>query len=491
MSQRQFRLPDLGEGLTDADVVRWLVQVGDSVTVNQPLVEVETAKAVVEIPSPFAGVLVEIHGEAGSTMAVGAPLLTIQTADAGQPADEPAAAALAPPAAAPGSDCSTAGGGTAGGGRLPVSRDAGAGERVPVLVGYGPRQGQQRHRSPRRQAAPGPAHGSGPGRAGGAVLAKPPVRKLARDLGVDLTGITGTGPDGTISRDDVQAAVRTTARAVPAPVPAAQPTAPSATVALDAMPPAPRRIGAVPADAAFSTTTGAWHVPVTGLRRSMAQAMVASVTAAPHVTEFLSVDVTATMATRERVAALPEFAGIKVTPLLFVAKALLVAVHRHPMINSRWIEDAGAGRAEIQVPDLVNLGIAVASPRGLVVPNIPDAGRLDLVGLARALAGLTGSARADRLDPANLRGGTITITNVGVLGVDVGTPILNPPEAAILALGSIRPMPWVHDGQLTVRTVVQLALSFDHRIVDGELGAAVLADVGAMLTDPTLTLAWS
>ncbi|WP_261558950.1 dihydrolipoamide acetyltransferase family protein [Frankia tisae] len=486
MSQRQFRLPDLGEGLTDADVVRWLVQVGDSVTVNQPLVEVETAKAVVEIPSPFAGVLVEIHGEAGSTMAVGAPLLTIRTADAGQPADEPAAATLAPPAATPGSD-----GGTAGGGRLPVSRDAGAGERVPVLVGYGPRQGQQRRRSPRRPAAPVPAHGSGPGRPGGAVLAKPPVRKLARDLGVDLAEIAGTGPDGTISRDDVQAAVRTTARPVPAPVPAAQPTAPSAIVALDAAPPAPRRIGAVPADAAFSTTTGAWRVPVTGLRRSMAQAMVASVTAAPHVTEFLSVDVTATMAMRERVAALPEFAGIKVTPLLFVAKALLVAVHRHPMINSRWIEDAGAGRAEIQVPDLVNLGIAVAGPRGLVVPNIPDAGRLDLVGLARALAGLTGSARADRLDPANLRGGTITITNVGVLGVDVGTPILNPPEAAILALGSIRPMPWVHDGQLTVRTVVQLALSFDHRIVDGELGAAVLADVGAMLTDPALALAWS
>ncbi|EIV95013.1 dihydrolipoamide acetyltransferase family protein [Frankia sp. QA3] len=482
MTQRQFRLPDLGEGLTDADIVRWLVQVGDSVTVNQPLVEVETAKAVVEIPSPFAGVLVEIHGEEGSALAVGAPLLTIRTADAGQPDGEPADAAPALPTAAPGP-----GDGPAGNRRLPASRDGGGGggERTPVLVGYGPRQGQPRRRSPRRPPAPGPARGNGPGRAGGAVLAKPPVRKLARDLGVDLAGIAGTGPDGTISRDDVQAAVRTAARAMPAATPAAQPTAP------DAAPPGPRRVGAVPADAAFSPATGAWHVPVTGVRRSMAQAMVASVAAAPHVTEFLSVDVTATMAARDRVAALPEFADIKVTPLLFVAKALLVAARRHPMINSRWIEDGGAGRAEIQVLDRVNLGIAVAGPRGLVVPNIPDAGRLDLVGLARALAGLTGSARADRLDPANLRGGTITITNVGVLGVDVGTPILNPPEAAILALGSIRPTPWVHDGQLTVRTVVQLALSFDHRIVDGELGAAVLADVGAVLTDPTLALAWS
>ncbi|WP_235488297.1 biotin/lipoyl-containing protein, partial [Frankia sp. AvcI1] len=342
MAQRQFRLPDLGEGLTDADIVRWLVQVGDSVTVNQPLVEVETAKAVVEIPSPFAGILVEIHGEAGSTLAVGAPLLTVRTADSGQP--EPVDAAPEPAAAASGST-----GGAAGGGRLPASRDGGAGERMPVLVGYGPRQGQQRRRSPRRQAAPGPARAGGPPRVDDAVLttppalatpttpaapttpgvpaalatpaalakpsvlAKPPVRKLARDLGVDLAGIAGTGPDGTISRDDVQAAVRTTAQGAPTATPASPtapnaPTAPGLPTAPDwrtvsdlpagpkAAPPGHRRIGAVPADAAFSPATGAWHVPVVGVRRSMAQAMVASVTAAPHVTEFLSVDVTATMA---------------------------------------------------------------------------------------------------------------------------------------------------------------------------------------------------
>ncbi|MCL9796459.1 2-oxo acid dehydrogenase subunit E2, partial [Frankia sp. AgKG'84/4] len=250
-------------------------------------------------------------------------------------------------------------------------------------------------------------------------------------------------------------------------------------------------VGAIPADATFAADTGGWRVPVVGVRRMMAQAMVASVAAAPQVTEFLSADMTATMDGRKRIMELPDFAGLRVTPLLFAARALLVAVRRHPMINSRWVENGDGGRPEIEVPGRVNLGIAVAGPRGLVVPHIPDADRLDLVGLARALAALTADARADRLDPARLRGATITITNVGALGVDIGTPILNPPEAAILALGSVRPAPWVHEGQVTARTVAELALSFDHRIVDGQLGAAVLADIGAMLTDPTIALAWS
>ncbi|CAO5192891.1 2-oxoisovalerate dehydrogenase E2 component (dihydrolipoyl transacylase) [Frankia sp. AiPs1] len=526
MTHRQFRLPDLGEGLTDADIVRWLVQTGDAVTVNQPLVEVETAKAVVEIPSPFAGVLVERHVDEGTTLEVGAPLLTIHTADedgsdAGTGADSsggtqaggqqagPAASAAQPPSSGEGSD-----------------------ERTPVLVGYGPRAHQQRRRSPRRRTTtPGqpaqPAQAvtvpvpvptstdasavrvSGPAEAdpqvtpGGwpasAVLAKPPVRKLARDLGVDLTTLVGTGPGGTICRGDVEAAVRIAARAIPLAAPPVWPTgSPGPTYPAPAgpRPGGGALAGAIPADATYAGNddadgAGVWRVPVVGVRRSMAQAMVASVAAAPHVTEFLSADATETIAARERIAALPEFAGIRITPLLFVARALLVAVRRHPMINSRWVEDEGAGRAEIQISDRVNLGIAVAGPRGLVVPHIPDAGRLDLVGLSRALAALTDDARADRLEPARLRGATITITNVGALGVDIGTPILNPPEAAILALGAIRPTPWVHEGQVTARTVVQLALSFDHRIVDGRLGAAVLADIGAMLTDPTVALAWS
>jgi len=487
VTQREFRLPDLGEGLTDADIVRWLVAVGDAITVNQPLVEVETAKAVVEIPSPFAGVLVGRHAEEGTTLAVGSPLLTIRTADAD--ADAPTDSAprdSAPRDSAP-QDSAPGNGG-----------DRGGDERTPVLVGYGPRAHQQRRRSPRRQpAAPRPG---GAGEAAAAVLAKPPVRKLARDLGVDLAAVVGTGPDGTISRSDVEAAVRTPARPTPTVTPTPRPGTPPAPapVPTHVTPSAAPntgggvgQVGRIPADADYAAATGVWRVPVVGVRRTMAQAMVASVTAAPHVTEFLSVDASATMAARERIATLPEFAGIKVTPLLFVARALLVAVRRHPMINSRWVDDGGAGRPEIHVAERVNLGIAVAGPRGLVVPHIPDADRLDLVGLARELAALTQDARADRLEPARLRGATISVTNVGALGVDIGTPILNPPEAAILALGSMRLAPWVHEGQVTARTVAQLALSFDHRIVDGQLGAAVLADIGAMLTEPTVALAWS
>ncbi|MCK9894349.1 dihydrolipoamide acetyltransferase family protein [Frankia sp. AgB32] len=513
MTQRQFRLPDLGEGLTDADVVRWLVEVGDAVTVNQPLVEVETAKAVVEIPSPFAGVLVARHAEESTTLGVGEPLLTIRTAEP-EPADSaPSAAGAGHPDLRP-SDSGPGG----------VDARSDEGERTPVLVGYGPRSNRPLRRGARRRPVPPaqptpaversiPADQDGvtrlsgttsPARArlGAAVLAKPPVRKLARDLGVDLAGLVGSGPNGTISRADVEAATRTAARAVPvASPPAWSPAGPALPGAAPTGAPAPASgtapgagtplVGAIPADATFAADTGSWRIPVVGVRRMMAQAMVASVSAAPHVTEFLSADMTATMDGRKRIMELPDFAGVRVTPLLFVARALLVAVRRHPMINSRWVEDGAGGRPEIEVPGRVNLGIAVAGPRGLVVPHIPDADRLDLVGLARALAALTADARADRLDPARLRGATITITNVGALGVDIGAPILNPPEAAILALGSVRPMPWIHEGQVTARTVAQLALSFDHRIVDGQLGAAVLADIGAMLTDPTVALAWS
>ena len=547
MAHRQFRLPDLGEGLTEADIVRWLVDAGDPVAVNQPLVEVETAKAVVEIPSPYAGVVVERHCAAGQTLAVGAPLVTIDavldTPD-GAPADStPGAAAASPPApTARRPDEDTAGArqaaaqgealfpaGTADADRLGGAESspgaAGAGERTPVLVGYGPRTAERgrRRRRPRPAPPPGPQAPSGPslsppapgpvppavqglsGRGTGRVLAKPPVRKLARDLGVDLATIVGTGPGGSISREDVESAVRTAApqqaaagvTAMPGYGPTAPTAPPSPTVpgapgaAPGAAPgqPSYRQVGAIPDGARFDAAGRVWRIPVTGLRRSMAGAMVSSFYSAPHVTEFLTVDVTETMAARDRIAALPEFAGIRVTPLLLVAKALLIAVRRHPMINSTWVD--GGDQAEIVVHEQVNLGIAVAGPRGLVVPNIPDAGRRDLVGLARGLQELTAAAREDRLTPADLRGSTITITNVGVLGVDIGTPILNPGEAAILALGAIRPAPWVHEGQLAVRTVAQLALSFDHRIVDGELGAAVLADVGAILTDPTRALAWS
>ncbi|MBL7516509.1 2-oxo acid dehydrogenase subunit E2, partial [Frankia sp. CN4] len=335
-----------------------------------------------------------------------------------------------------------------------------------------------------------------------ATLAKPPVRRLARDLGVDLHTLTGTGPAGSISRADVEAAAGILVPGAPGAAPATEPGPPPPAAAPAAAPngapagtpvaaaAATAQAGQIPTEAVFDERAQAWRLRVSGVRRATARAMVSSAFTAPHVTEFLAADLTETMTARDRLAALPEYAGVKVTPLLFVARALLVAIRRRPMINAAWVEN-GAGDPEIVVPAAVNLGVAVASPRGLLVPNIPDAGRLDMAGLARALHDLTARARAGQAAPADLTGGTITITNVGVFGVDIGTPILNPGEAAILAVGAIRPAPWVHEGQLAVRTVGQLALSFDHRLVDGELGSAVLADVAAMLTDPTRLLAWS
>ncbi|MGY1795600.1 dihydrolipoamide acetyltransferase family protein [Geodermatophilus sp. SYSU D00525] len=487
---RQFKLPDVGEGLTDGEILQWLVAVGDTVTVNQPLCEVETAKAAVELPSPYAGTVTELLHEAGTTVDVGTPIITIDVGGEDAPAPAPAA---------PAADGGEAGAGLIGG--------AAPGGRTAVLVGYGPRNTEARRR-PRRSApavhaaAPAPAgadYGSGgqerppllatapdatvkpvrhgglevgrqaeaharaeaaapsrsaaPGRGSVRPLAKPPVRKLARDLGVDLTALTGSGAGGVITREDVTAA-------------ASAPSAPAAA-------PAP-----------VAATAGDQRIPVKGVRKATAAAMVASAFTAPHVTEFLTVDVTRTMKLRARVAARPEFAGVKVSPLLFVARALLLAARRHPMVNSSWDEAA----QEIVVHGQVNLGIAAATPRGLVVPNVKDAGRLSLAELAGALTELTETARAGRTAPADMAGGTITITNVGVFGVDTGTPILNPGESAILAFGAVREMPWVHKGRVAVRQVTQLALSFDHRIIDGELGSRFLADVGALLADPGLAL---
>jgi 2-oxoisovalerate dehydrogenase E2 component (dihydrolipoyl transacylase) len=308
-------------------------------------------------------------------------------------------------------------------------------------------------------------------------LAKPPVRKLARDLGVDLASLTGTGPRGSVTREDVQRA-------------AEEPRARSGSVISAERPAGALRAwtggnGAAGATAASPSGTEE-RIPVRGVRKHTAAAMVSSAFTAPHVTEFLQVDVTETMAAVRRVRELPEFAGIRVSPLLFVAKALLTAVARHPMINSSWDEAA----QEIVVKHYVNLGIAVATERGLLVPSVKGADSLSLAGLATALDELTATARSGKATPADLSGGTITITNVGVFGVDAGTPILTPGEAAILAFGQVREAPWVHQGQLAVRSVTTLSLSFDHRIVDGELGSAMLRDVGSMLEDPVRMLAW-
>ena len=429
---KQFRLPDVGEGLTEADILSWSVGPGDTVVVNQTLVEVETAKAAVELPSPYAGVVTALHAGVGETVDVGRPIITIDTAPA------TGTQAAAPP----------------------------AGERQAVLVGYGPRPGPATRRSRR------PATDAGPTPTAQAVfvvdptstdpappaLAKPPVRLLAKSLGVDLAQVTPTGPNGSVSRADVQRA--STAQAEPG--------------------------GAAVAAAAAGSDE---RLPVKGVRKHTAAAMVASAFTAPHVTEFVTADVSAMMELRERLARRPEFGGAKVSTLALVARAVVWAVRRTPIINSTWDEAAG----EIVIKHYVNLGIAAATGRGLVVPNIKRADARSLPELVLALGELTETARSGRTTPAAMSGGTITITNVGVFGVDTGTPIINPGESAIVALGAVRRAPWVvsdADGieSIQPRWVTQLAVSFDHRVVDGEQGSVFLSDVAAVLTDPGLAL---
>ncbi|NUW32281.1 2-oxo acid dehydrogenase subunit E2 [Nonomuraea sp. SMC257] len=499
--RREFKLPDVGEGLTEAEIVRWHVKEGDAVKVNQIVVEIETAKSIVELPIPWDGVVAGLMAEAGQTVDVGVAIIAVDTAEeGGSPAQAPTGQAASGADEAPGRGEALAddmvprppaeGAVEPGVHGSPAPKE----ERQAVLVGYGVKTGATKRRPRKSSPAAAPAAPAGAQRAAAAqavpaqpaavasapvpatpapaalagapagapgrvaVLAKPPVRKLARDLGVDLTTLTGSGPQGTITRDDVHAAARS-------PQPAA---------------PAGER-------ATTRTAEREERIPIKGVRKMTAQAMVASAFTAPHVTEFLQVDVTETMAAVRRLRELPDFAEVKVSPLLLVAKAVLVAARRHPMINSAWDEQA----QEIVVKHYVNLGIAAATPRGLVVPNVKDAHELSLPDLARRLTELAETARAGRAQPADMAGGTFTITNVGVFGVDTGTPILNPGEAAILAFGQVRDMPWVVDGELAVRKVTTLALSFDHRIVDGELGSLFLRDVGAMLEDPLRMLAWN
>ena len=455
---KQFRLPDVGEGLTEADIVSWHVKPGDQVAINQVIVEIETAKAVVELPSPFEGVVTQLLVDEGQTVDVGTPIIAVETsggATAGQTSDDP--------------ERGRRDGGPPEGGQPTGGRQA-------VLVGYGVKPGattRRARRTPATAAAATPGASSAPAATRApAALAKPPVRKLARDLGVDLSELTGTGPQGSITRDDIQQAARGTSSRSGSEI-FSGPAGAGRAVAQ----PVPGRVDGPREE----------RIPVRGVRKRIAEAMVASAFTAPHVTEFLDVDVTETMDALRRLRELPEFAELRVSPLLFVARALLVAVARHPMINSTW--DSGA--QEIVVRNYVNLGFAAATERGLIVPNIKDAHALSLPALATAFAHLTATARDGRCSPADLTGGTITITNVGVFGVDAGTPILTPGEAAILAFGRIRDAPWARDGQVVVRKVTTLSLSFDHRIVDGELGSAVLRDIGQMLEDPVRMLAWA
>ncbi|WP_084128310.1 dihydrolipoamide acetyltransferase family protein [Demequina sp. NBRC 110055] len=466
---QQFNLPDAGEGLTEADIVTWSVAVGDTVEVNQPIVEIETAKSLVELPSPFSGVVTKLLVEEGETVEVGVPILEVDVdPDGAAPAEpsEPVAAADAvaeqPSPVAEESATSAGAGAPAPSAAAAAPSEEGSGA---VLVGYGVKAGS----ATRRERVEGSLEPIGGFEASGdyPVLAKPPVRKLAKELGVDLTTVTPSGPGGLVTREDVEQQVKATAAQTLATYPEDdQPWLASGTTTRDGR---------------------ATRVPVKSVRKRTADAMVQSAFTAPHVTEFLTVDVTETMNLVARLKADRDFADVRVTPLLIVAKALLLAVRRHPEVNAAWDESA----REIVYKHYVNLGIAASTPRGLVVPNIKDAHRLPLHALAVELQNLTAEARNGSTSPRAMSDGTITITNIGPLGIDTGTPILNPGESAILAFGAVRQQPWVHEGEIAIRWVTTLALSFDHRLIDGELGARVLADVGRVMQDPSQGLVWA
>ncbi|MFI9828261.1 dihydrolipoamide acetyltransferase family protein [Streptomyces sp. NPDC051913] len=457
-SVREFKMPDVGEGLTEAEILKWYVQPGDTVTDGQVVCEVETAKAAVELPIPYDGVVRELHFPEGTTVDVGTSIIAVDVSGgAAAPAPEAAPVTSAAPE--------------------PEKKPEG---RQPVLVGYGvaasstkrrPRKGPQIPVQEASAAIQSELNGHGGAVATPAApvvqerpLAKPPVRKLAKDLGVDLATVVPSGPDGIITREDVHAAAAPAPEAVAAPAPVQAP-APVPTY-----------------DTARET-----RVPVKGVRKATAAAMVGSAFTAPHVTEFVTVDVTRTMKLVEELKQDKEMAGLRVNPLLLIAKALLVAIKRNPDVNASWDE----ANQEIVLKHYVNLGIAAATPRGLIVPNIKDAHTKTLPQLAQSLGELVSTARDGKTSPAAMQGGTVTITNVGVFGVDTGTPILNPGESAILAVGAIKLQPWVHKGKVKPRQVTTLALSFDHRLVDGELGSKVLADVAAILEQPKRLITWA
>ncbi|WP_150462728.1 dihydrolipoamide acetyltransferase family protein [Nesterenkonia ebinurensis] len=455
----EFKLPDVGEGLTEADIASWKVAVGDTVTVNQVLVEIETAKALVELPSPQAGVIEALLAEAGQTVQVGTPIVRF----AGEGANDDAA-----PPQEDGTSAET-----------PAQEQQGEEKTGNTLVGYGASAERRRARrrrgrepQPPRQtpsepdSSPGPAGradhdrpGAETGARSGPALASPPVRKLAKDLGIDLREVPPTGLRGNVTRQDLldYHQRRQPAQQVPA---TAQPTSSAQT----------------------SQTKEETRIPVAGVRKATAAAMVSSAFTAPHVTVFLDVDVTESLEFLAELKQEPVLAHVKITPMLLLARAVCWAVGRNPMVNGRFTEE------QIILSPEVNLGIAAATERGLIVPNIKSAQQMSLVQLAEALAALTERAREGKTTPAEMKDGTLTITNVGVFGVDSGTPILNPGESAIVAFGRIRRIPWEHQDQIALRQVTTLAVSADHRILDGKEMALFLSDIGRALADPKVML---
>jgi 2-oxoisovalerate dehydrogenase E2 component (dihydrolipoyl transacylase) len=457
----EYLLPDVGEGLTEAEIVSWKVKVGDTVEINDIVCEIETAKSIVELPSPFAGVVSAILAPEGETIAVGTPIIAIGDVDPAQSSsrvnpdgESEMEIDLSNPAAS----------GSAEGESLVgrMKADRGPTRRARKVSSGAAAAHMQAQAAFESGASPMveadepepavPARSQEPAepleQAQLRVLAKPPVRKLAKDLGVDLASLEATGPDGTVSREDVERAA---------------------------------------ASGPAGTSSGGereTREEIKGVRKMMAGAMVQSAFTAPHVTEWVTIDATRTVEFVERLKARREFRDVKVSPLLVLARACILAMRRTPVVNSYWDEAA----QEVVFKSYVNLGIAAATPRGLVVPNIKDAQDLSLLELATALGELTAVAREGKTQPAEMSGGTFTITNVGVFGVDAGTPIINPGESAILCFGAVRKQPWVVDDEIVVRQVTQLALSFDHRHVDGEKGSRFLSDVAAIMEDPAAAL---
>jgi len=434
MSISKFPLPDVGEGLTEAEIVSWLVAPGDMVKVNQTICEIETAKSVVELPCPFEGEVQELLVQVGDTVEVGTPIISVSTQGA---SPIPVVEDKTPTAAA-------------------KEADTGAEYKIPTLVGYGDAGDVKSRRSRAVKAAPTStavpvAMVAAAAGAADSIIAKPPIRKMAKELGVNLANLAGTGTRGEITREDV--------------------------------------IGAASQASVFKNLTTPdvpsereERIPVKGMRKAIATAMVSSAFTAPHVSIFVDVDATRTMEYVKRLKASVDFAGVKVTPLLIMAKAIIWAARRNRMVNSTWTD------TEIIVHNFVNLGIAAATPRGLIVPNIKDADAMNMIELATAIEKLAAVARDGKTAPKDMKDGTITITNIGVFGVDTGTPILNPGEVGIVALGSIRKKPWVVDDEIVVRQVTTIGATFDHRVVDGDVASRFVQDVASVIEEPALLL---
>jgi 2-oxoisovalerate dehydrogenase E2 component (dihydrolipoyl transacylase) len=424
---REFKLPDLGEGLEEAEIVSWLVKEGEEVELNQPLVEVETEKALVQIPSPYAGVVEKLFGDVGERVKVGSTLVSIKTAS-----DAPAAGK----------------------------------RRQEVLVGYGPEEdgGRRRRRKKLGRAAEADPEPEPEPAAPAKALATPPVRKLARELGVDIDTLRGSGPDGRVTRDDVVAASKG----------AEKPAEPKERVAsVTRLEPAARRP---------VTEQGPVEerIPVRAIRRTIAERMVRSYSEIPHVTEWLQVDATEMMRLRDDLKNAPEAEDVKMSPLPVLMKALIAALRKHPLINSSWDAETG----EIVVKRYYHIGIATDTDRGLLVPVVRDADQLSVFDIAREVSRLATAAREGTITPVELTGSTVTITNVGSFGMESGTPIINFPESAILATGAIAKRPWVVGDQIVARYVMTLALSFDHRIIDGAEAGRFLRYLGDLVEKP-------